>query len=439
MDDQSSDVHGLVYALNELLNIQDIQELELASPNVEALVDTLNSLDIQESKYASSDVEKLESSFEKKGELLASWSELPPELLYQVSEHFLDLDLSNFRATCKSWRSSAPIFRCRTLLDTPDFESPYNLMSLGVLGNKCRFFHPLKCNGTNQKDIPVVLGARLHYSKKGWLLLSANDRRGDCHFFFFHPFNMIKIELPTNRCAFHTMSFSSPPTSKDCFVIGLPFWGNEFGIVRRGEESWNTFRFKRSLPGDLLLSNCNPILYKGRCYCLCESGELGVFDLNEYLRNPECQNSFDWTHNIVPSEFPAELLDSVLQGYLLESNGQLFSVFELRDYAPCFHVFSLNPNKSRMKWHAVKNLRDQMFYVSAAGSFSETAVARGAGNKIYLPNVEDNRCVFYSLKKKMCGSFFSEYSTRTATHGKEHNNCTWIKRTPATLDENFKW
>ena len=44
---------------SELLNIQDVQELELASANVEALVDTLNSLDIQESKYASSDVEKL--------------------------------------------------------------------------------------------------------------------------------------------------------------------------------------------------------------------------------------------------------------------------------------------------------------------------------------------------------------------------------------------
>ena len=61
MDDQSSDVDALVDALNELLNIQDVQELELASANVEALVDTLNSLDIQESKYASSDVEKLVS------------------------------------------------------------------------------------------------------------------------------------------------------------------------------------------------------------------------------------------------------------------------------------------------------------------------------------------------------------------------------------------
>ncbi|XP_030925008.1 F-box protein At4g00893-like [Quercus lobata] len=438
MNDQSFEEDALVDDLKEPLNVQDVQEPKSASSDLNAHVDALNKslnvLDIQESEFASSDVNALEStSFdvnflvdalniqddqesksEKKDKLLSSWLELPPELLYQVSKHLSNIYFSIFCAVCKSWRSSAQswhsnalVFRLRTLLDIPHSESPCNLMTLDTY-----------------QDFSPVLSVRLLCSKMGWLLLALYERFGYCRFFFFNPFTMVKIELPSHFYAFEIMSFSLPPTSKDCFVVGIESWG--FGIIRRGEESWNIFDFKRSLPKDIFLSDNSPVLYKGRCYCLCMSGELGVFDLNEYLRNPEGQNSFRWIQ-IVPRGFSEELVDSIIQCYLVESNGQLYSVFEFEDFNPCFLVFSLNPNKSQLKWHAVENLRSQIFYVGVVGSISEPAVAEGVGNKIYLPNVQGNRCVFYNLKTKRCQSFYSDYSTNLSPHGKEHGNYVWIK------------
>ena len=413
MNDQSFEEDALVDDLNKSLNVLDIQESKFASSDVNALestsfdvnflVDALNIQDDQEPKS------------EKKDKLLSSWLELPPELLYQVSKHLSNIYFSIFCAVCKSWRSSAQswhsnaiVFRLRTLLDIPHSESPCNLMTLD----------------TYQEDIPV-LDVRLQCSKMGWLLLSL-VRFGYCRFFFFNPFTKVKIELPSNFYHFDIMSFSLPPTSKDCFVVGIN-GGYEFGIIRRGEERWNIFDFKRSLPKDIFISYTSPVLYKGRCYCLCQSGELGVFDLNEYLRNPEGQNSFRWIH-IVPRGFSEELVDSIIQCNLVESNGQLYSVFEFEDFNPCFLVFSLNPNKSQLKWHAVENLRSQIFYVGVVGSISEPAMAGGVGNKIYLPNVQGNRCVFYNLKTKRCQSFYSDYSTNISPHGKEHSNYVWIKR-----------
>ena len=412
MNDQSFEEDALVDDLNKSLNVLDIQESKFASSDVNALESTsfdvnflLDALNIQDDQ---------ESKSEKKDKLLSSWLELPPELLYQVSKHLSNIYFSIFCAVCKSWRSSAQswhsnaiVFRLRTLLDIPHSESPCNLMTLD----------------TYQEDIPV-LDVRLQCSKMGWLLLSL-VRFEYCRFFFFNPFTKVKIELPSNFYHFDIMSFSLPPTSKDCFVVGIESWG--FGIIRRGEESWNIFDFKRSLPKDIFLSDNSPVLYKGRCYCLCMSGELGVFDLNEYLRNPEGQNSFRWIQ-IVPRGFSEELVDSIIQCYLVESNGQLYSVFEFEDFNPCFLVFSLNPNKSQLKWHAVENLRSQIFYVGVVSSISEPAMAGGVGNKIYLPNVQGNRCVFYNLKTKRCQSFYSDYSTNISPHGKEHSNYVWIKR-----------
>ncbi|KAK9985693.1 hypothetical protein SO802_030644 [Lithocarpus litseifolius] len=414
MNDQSFEEDALVDDLNESLIVLDIQESKFASSDVNALEST--SFDVKFLVDALNIQDDQESRSEKKDKLLSSWLELPPELLYQVSKHLSNIYFSIFCAVCKSWRSSAQswhsnalVFRLRTLLDIPHSESPCNLMTLDTY-----------------QDFSPVLSVRLHCSKMGWLLLSLYERFEYCRFFFFNPFTMVKIELPSNSYPFVIMSFSLPPTSKDCFVVGIESCGSGFGIIRRGEESWSTFDFKRSLPKDIFISYNSPVLYKGRCFCLCMSGELGVFDLNEYLRNPECQNSFRWI--IVPRGFSEELVDSIIQCYLVESNGQLYSVFEFEDFNPCFLVFSLNPNKSQLKCHAVENLRSQNFYVGDVGSISEPAMAGGVGNKIYLPNVQGNRCVFYNLKTKRCQSFYSDYSTNMSPHGKEHSNYIWIKR-----------
>ncbi|KAK4583027.1 hypothetical protein RGQ29_025982 [Quercus rubra] len=357
----------------------------------------------------------------KKDQEKKLWSDLPQELLDLVVKHLRDTESRiTFRSICRSWRSSPPIYRplpFPTLLDSPC------LLTLG--GGKCRIYHPLY-NGPYQMDIPALLGVRIRYSKYGWLLLSS-DKGDDRSVFFFHPFNMTKIELPCLPFPIETMTFSTPPTGEDCFVIGIPFLAREFCIIRRGEESWRIFPFTVMIPDNIqLLSNCNPILYEGMCYCLCQVPVVAVFDPNEHR----------WRITY-PIRFPKALLYKLVHNYLVEGNGKLFAVFEVKDYEPCIHVFSLNLDT--MKWDAVKNLGNQMLYVSLGSSFSELAVKRGMRNKIYLPNVQDNKCVIYSLKTNECRSFFSNYFTRISTHGKEHYNCTWIKPALATLDEDLKW
>jgi len=151
-----------------------------------------------------------------------------------------------------------------------------------------------------QMDTPELWGATIRYSKYGWLLLS---RKGG-GVFFFHPFDRIKIELPSysdqERC--ESMSFSSPPTSIDCFVIGIIFYGVKFIIIRRGEVAWTLCEFTDYFRP---FNDSNPLLYKGRCYWLGVReydlpAEVGIFVPHEYLSHP---NQYKYRWNIFPLLF----------------------------------------------------------------------------------------------------------------------------------------
>ena len=372
----------------------------------------------------------------KKEELLdRSWSELPFHLLCQFSARLILRDLSTFRAICKSWRLSSPMSPLRPLLDPPYSHSPC-LMQLGI--PKCTFFHPMHDNGSYQMDIPELQDAFIRYSKYGWLLLSKMDGSA----FFFHPFDRIKIELPSYPCKeeFISMSFSFPPTSTNCFVIAIISNGSKFGIIRRGEVAWTLCEFtERFQP----LGNGNPLLYKDRCYWLGlrEGGlpaEVGVFDPHEHLTHPyryKCR----WKY--LPYFTPPEHLEKSCNSYLLESDGKLFAVFELNDIEPSIQIYSLNLSSigTRMKWQKVTNIGNKMLYVSSYGSFSELAVAKGMSNKIYVPNVLDNNNIFYSLQTKKYHSCFSDYSSKSISLGRELTGCTWIKPNYIDLDKGFKW
>ena len=366
---------------------------------------------------------------QEKKKLNESWSQLPPELLQLVSAHLFCGDYTTFRAICKSWRSSSLISRpLLPLLDSPHSQTPC-LMSVG--NYKCRIFHPIY-NNAYHMDIPELLNATIHYSEYGWLLLS----RDDCSIFFFHPFNKIKIELPS-CLPFETMCFSSPPTSTNCFVIGFTFAAIEVALIRRGEVDWTIRRVK----GFSVLSGCNPVLYKGKCYCLFMSGDVGVFDLNEYLREPN-QHSLHWI--LFSTGLPQHLRDSHERSYLMKANGKLLAVFEVHDCQQCVYVFSLNffTTRTRMIWHKVCNLGNKILYTSLKGSFSESTVVKGMDNKIYLPNVLENQGnsnVFYSLKTNKYHSFFSDYSTKISSHGKVLNNSAWIIPMLTTMDRELNW
>jgi hypothetical protein len=369
---------------------------------------------------------------ETKQELDRSWSDLLPELLCLVSSHLLAGDFITFRSICKSWRSSTSLIRpVPPLIDSPHSLSPC-LMSIGY--PKCKFFHPTYY-GTCEMHIPELLGARIRFSKYGWLLLSRDeDDYNDYNIFFFNPFTKVKIELPNyiEERAFTTMCFSSPPTSPNCFVLGICGW-YIFGIIKPGEKHW-TYRtiFENS---KFEPSHCNPILYEGLCYCLGKKGDIGVFDPNS--------NPSKWTTYYVTTE-PHR------RNYLVESDGKLLALFEGNEEETLIQVFELLPKlqtikkikPSKMVWRRLRNLGNRMLYISLGGSFLEPVVARGTGNKIYLPMIQHNKNIFYYLSSSMYQSFNGDYSSTNTYNVEEVQNCCWIQAMPtqtSNQDRDFEW
>ena len=144
-------------------------------------------------------------------------------------------------------------------------------------------------NGSYQMDIPELRDAFIVIQS-----MVGCSSKMDGSAFFIHPFDRIKIKLPSYPCKeeFESISFSSPPTSTNCFVIAIISHGDKFSIIRRGEVAWTLCEFTEHFQP---IGNENPVLYKDRCYWLGlqEDGlpaEVGVFDPREYLTHPNLYN-----------------------------------------------------------------------------------------------------------------------------------------------------
>ena len=85
------------------------------------------------------------------------------------------------------------------------------------------------------------------------------------------------------------------------------------------------------------------------------------------------------------------------QNYLVECDGELFSVF-VGDMRKWVQVFKLN--ESKMTWIKVENLGNHMLYLSCSSSFSVMAKTPGMENKIYFHIFCGQSMVFFSLETK---------------------------------------
>ena len=125
------------------------------------------------------------------------------------------------------------------------------------LGNhKCTFFHPMHDNGSYQMDIPELRDAFIVIQS-----MVGCSSKMDGSAFFIHPFDRIKIKLPSYPCKeeFESISFSSPPTSTNCFVIAIISHGDKFSIIRRGEVAWTLCEFTKHFQP---IGNENPYYIK---------------------------------------------------------------------------------------------------------------------------------------------------------------------------------
>ena len=252
-----------------------------------------------------------------------------------------------------------------------------------------------------------------------------------------------KVELPPigQPHMILSMCFSSPPTSLNCFVLVMCWF--EFGILKRGEKSWT---FCEIIAGrSCFASTCNPILYRGLCYCLENiATNVGIFNLNS---GEPCHI----TGYALQSPLSNWVLEySVLQNCLVESDdGKLFIAVMVNDHDTSVNVFYANFSKllksngskpPPMVWHRVTSLGNRMMYLSLGGSFLEPATTAGMSNKIYLPMIQDNKNVFYSFDTAMYHSFIDGYSSKNSYNLQELLRCCWIKGVPEfAFNRNFEW
>lgn len=333
------------------------------------------------------------------------WSDLPLEILNLILSHLFAGDCSMFRATCRSWRSaSSSVIRSLS----PHVDSPCLMYASGT---KCTLFNPIY-NTTYSTDMPELSGAVIRSSKHGWLLVS----RGYTSVFFFNPFTKVSIGLPDSyflEYGIRTMWFSSPPTCPDCVVV--VYTDCVIGTISRGEGAWNEFYIHNTRRFEQC--GCNPILHEGRYYILGAAGRLGIFDpMGDFEQS--CP---------IPGKNLKGKVRGCLQSYFVENDGDLLAVCVGSRGGGEVRVFKLDTQA--IAWEEVKCLGDKMLYISRAACFSETAVVRGTGNKIYFPRLHGDKPIFYSLATRKYHSFDGDYSNKQFFESSEFTCCTWIKPT----------
>ncbi|CAL1413470.1 unnamed protein product [Linum trigynum] len=379
-----------------------------------------------------------------------AWADLPLEIISPIRERLLWEDYFNFRFTCRNWNFAAEfdgtvyenakypfLLRFSKSNEKKNSSSSSASPSSGIY---CRAYSPAY-NKTYYLHAPAELsGARISCSGYGWLLFSGQHR-----IFFYFPSTGQAINLPyytqLGRGSFNQMSFSAPPTSPDCVVLGLIdtecTTGAEIVFLRRGQTDWQLVRAKNTIrlrnhrtkklitskkkktirvksnavclqkfPGAVKVEfprpryNCSPLFHKGAFYCLDRDGRLGVI-------NPKGKKKKkDETWRILDTSAPRHFMDDPRnEAYLVECKGELIAVV----VGPMGKMVRILRFYKRARvWQMVHSLGNQMVFLSHVGSVAvecRDGQAREWENTIHFPRFRGNRHVFYSISSGQFHSF----------------------------------
>ncbi|PIA46786.1 hypothetical protein AQUCO_01500377v1 [Aquilegia coerulea] len=342
------------------------------------------------------------------------WTDLPLDVLRLSTTHIIfGTDYRNFRSVCKTWATSVPPNRWPTNKVGSATECPW-LMFSNRENITCSFLDPIS-SFTHCVNMPELMGAKICFSKDGWLLMS----KGDHNIFFFNPFNNITIKLPDLPVPFRFsgLSFSSLPTFPDCVVFCVnSSTYNEIDIcyLHISAKAWVVRCFNNNV--EMILSYSNPVFCDGAFYCLSQQKHLGVFD----IKDGRC----DWTNLSTPEPEP-EPFSSLVRNYLVECNGELLSI-HISHLGKGVSVYKLD--RSSMKWAPLNSLEDRALFLSEAMSISLKAVDERMKNKIYFPISynDTNNYVFYSFETRRWYSLFGDYCSEDIYNTREQLHCTWI-------------
>ncbi|KAL3538651.1 hypothetical protein ACH5RR_002017 [Cinchona calisaya] len=338
-----------------------------------------------------------------------TWSDLPMDILCLIKYHLFAADSAAFSAVCKTWKSVPAVVRSLALPPDNNDNPLSNCPCLMFLNN--RFYHPVYNASFQLDNILRLPEGIIRVSKYGWLLMTQGDQ---CPF-FFNPFTNVRIDLPRIDYKVSSVTFTNPPTSNDCEIVGFSTVDDVIRVysIKRGKESWTEHEFKNRFC--VVLSRCNPVLHGWRYYCLGTKGNLVVYDPKKNTVHRTGSPNHIWAH----------FEDSDCRHYMLESEGDIFAVF-----VACSgrHICICRLNLSKMVWEMAEDLlEDKMLFVSRPASFLKKALVRGTGNKIYFPRFHGDNGLFYSLATKRYHTFGGGSCYESFHNSKERLYCTWMK------------
>ena len=292
------------------------------------------------------EITTIKKSYGKVGEKSSPWSRLPREIASLIVSYLPYKNHATFRATCKSW-SSLTAFHVQ-------HQSPLLLI---FYEDQYYPFNPI--NNTYEMPIQKPPTTKVLYSNFGWLLMGTLLDY-DPSIFFFNIFTNERLDLPDFPLYIHIpiskFSFSSSPTSSDCFVLGVRIMGKSVHIVlmKLGEKDWTIVEMRVGIRKNFFMSECNPIFHNGQCFCLDIYGRLAIFDPID----PE------GTFRIYGKPFSRKLKIR-RRAFMVESDGELLSATISEEGQIC--IYKLHSFKR--KWINMENLDHKILYLSYVGSW----------------------------------------------------------------------
>ncbi|KAI3949021.1 hypothetical protein MKW98_021627 [Papaver atlanticum] len=361
------------------------------------------------------------------------WVKLDDDMVWTISNFLHTLDYIHLRAVSKKYRSVLHMGRYssnRTVQITDI--SPWLFFPMFDQA-VYKFVNPVHNNETYLMNIPESLkGARIRFSKGGWLLMSKHKS-----LFFYNPFTKSIVRLPNLPDSdFTGISFSSLPTSSDCLVFGIAkdLFRDQVHIffTKRGYEDWSYAVYnniylpphKKKMDFEPTLNS--PVFYRGRFYCLDHNGTLGVF------KHEHPNRSWEILSMITPPN-----CGFIYDGFLVECEGKLLSVL-LGRLGNWIRIFRLDVAK--MVWLEVKHLGRHMLFLSNESCISALAPTSQMENKIYFPRLHNEGILYYSLDTGMYHSLGSCHSAKDFRDSKKKLHCSWIEPNWSEIsDHHLEW
>ncbi|KAL5786618.1 hypothetical protein ACOSQ2_009010 [Xanthoceras sorbifolium] len=277
-----------------------------------------------------------------------SWCDLPADVLNIILEQLLYVEQIQFQSVCKNWRSNTnPLKHAADKL-------PWVMSLLFPSSNSLFYLYDPSQKRKYILDNEILIGAKVHASKHGWLLLSRiNHGRMSSSFLLYTPFTHKIIRLPES----HIMNddsmgtFSTAPTSPDCLIFLLTVGCRKLYVstCRLGNKIMKIWRTV-SFDGDQYGKVDSLAFVGGVYYCLFSNNVMGSFkvDLEDWKIHP---------HPVPPTATYHK--NEWIENCLIESHdGNLL--------VACWSLTSLQIfryDQSEMKWFKVEKLGNRMLFL----------------------------------------------------------------------------